>query len=100
MKKLLTSLLVFSLGSMMSLANAATMSSPYHADVPVNSQTSEEQTQAMQKGLSQVLIKLSGNRHVIDNPAIKVKLKSAESLVEQFGYQRSQIDKPFLLQLE
>lgn len=100
MKKLLLSMLVFFLGWTTLAVHAATINSLYHADVPVATQSTEERAKATQQGLAQVLIKLSGSRQVIDNPTIKAKLTAAENLVEQFGYERSQIDKPYLLQLD
>lgn len=58
----------------------------YEGIVPVKSQSSEERYMATQKALAEVLIKVSGNSQIINNPRIKSRLITANHLVQEFGY--------------
>lgn len=81
---------------------AVKVGSLYQADIPVRSQAIEERKQAMQKALEQVLIKVSGNNQIITDPRIKLHLRNAESVVQEFGYVRPALtdaSAPYLLQI-
>jgi hypothetical protein len=58
----------------------------YEGIVPVKSQSSAERHAATQKALAEVLIKVSGNNQIINNPRIKTRLATANHLVQEFGY--------------
>lgn len=65
---------------------AVEMQSIYKASIPVTSQSDENKNIALQKGLEQVLIGVSGNEHILDNPKLKTSLAHAEDLAEEFSY--------------
>jgi hypothetical protein len=67
--------------------DAVEMQSIYQASVPVASQSDADRVAALQKGLEQVLIEVSGNSHILDNNAkLKASLAHAEDIVQQYSY--------------
>src|SRR3990167_3580501 len=76
----------------------------YQAQIPVASQTSEERNQVLQQGLTQVLIKVSGDNGVLNHPKIKLRLEElAGTLMQEFSYSPSNLPdnaKPYFLQLD
>jgi len=58
----------------------------YEANVAVRSQAAKERQYAAQKGLQQVLVRMSGSASVLKNSAIQSKVSKAESYVQQFQY--------------
>jgi hypothetical protein len=65
---------------------AVKMPGLYQAELTVSSQTEELKEQAIQDGLLQVLIKVSGNTQIEDNPVIKSSLKKAAYYVQEYDY--------------
>jgi len=68
---------------------ALEMKSLYRAEVPVTSQQATARTEGLKDALQSVLIKVSGNNQISDNPAIQEKLDEAISLVNEYGYKTS-----------
>jgi hypothetical protein len=68
-------------------AFAVKMDNLYEVKIPVASQQAEERTVAVQEGLKQVLIKLSGNAEIENNADIKAALKRADYYVLEYGYE-------------
>ncbi len=58
----------------------------YQATLPVSSQLASERSQLISQGLSQVLIKVSGDAQVMSNKAIQSSMGSAEQLMQEFSY--------------
>lgn len=69
----------------------------YTAVVSVPSAEATERTLAVKQAFNQVLVKLSGNRTLLDNPKVKTALDDAEQFVEQFEYQTRPHDGQLLL---
>lgn len=59
----------------------------YQASIPVVDQSQGERRLAAREALKAVLIKLSGNDKVADNPAIDQALNRAPGLIQQYQYQ-------------
>ncbi len=81
---------------------AARVNSLYTAQVPVTSQSAQEKAQAVPQAFGQVLIKVSGNNQILDNPEIKSRLGAAENLMQEFSYSTPPIPdsaKPYLLEV-
>ncbi len=64
----------------------------YGASVPVVSQTSRERSRAAQKGLEQVLIRVSGSIKVAESPNIISALSKASTYLEQYHYQLRRLE--------
>lgn len=84
--KRLVSLGVIFLAILVNNVQAARVSSLYKAEVPVTSQSAQDRTQALSDAMAQVLIKVSGNSQIIDNPNIKSRLSNAAHYMQEFGY--------------
>lgn len=72
-----------------SAAFAVKVDSIYQADIPVASQSVEDRAKGAQKGLAEVLVKVSGNSQILANEKIKSHLKDAETFVTEFSYASS-----------
>ena len=66
------------------LAQAA--ADPYQVMIPVATQSPLDQEEAVQQGLLQVLIRLTGNANIEKNRAIKKGLARAEYYVQEIYY--------------
>lgn len=60
----------------------------HSAQVPVADQSSQALASASRTALAEVLVKVSGSRNVLDNPAIRAALADARSHVQQYAYSR------------
>jgi len=58
----------------------------YQADVPVASQSDQEKERVLPMALTEVLVKASGNAHVLDNPKLQSGLVKASKLAQEFSY--------------
>ena len=58
----------------------------YQAVVPVLSQSAKDRQYAAQKGMQEVLIRMSGSESVLANEQIKRAVDKAQSYIEQFQY--------------
>jgi hypothetical protein len=67
-------------------ALAVKVNSLYQAAIPVNSQSTMVRQQAIKDAFAQILIKVSGNNLIMNNPALKSPLCSAEKPVQEFTY--------------
>jgi hypothetical protein len=67
-------------------ASAVQVDSIYSVTVPTVTQSADEKNEAVQQGLIDVLIKVSGSAQVLDNPKVKARLQNANSLVQEFSY--------------
>lgn len=76
---------------------AQPVSDLYKATVSVAGSEETDRNVAMQQALSQVLVKLSGDRTLVENARVKAKLAQAEKFVEQFEYQTRPHDGQRLL---
>jgi hypothetical protein len=65
---------------------AAGVSDLYEAQVPVSSQTPEEQARAVKDAFQKVLLKVMGNRHTLAQAPLAPMLEEASKLVQQFRY--------------
>jgi len=96
-------LVLICLFGMIGMVNAVRVADLYQGRVPVASQSQEERNQVLQQGLGQVLVKVSGNTQVLNNPKVQSHLSGANSLVQEFSYSASHQPnetKPYLLQLD
>jgi hypothetical protein len=77
----------FLLLSGISEAVAAEQPSIYQASVPIATRSDQDRDAATKVALSQVLVKVSGNSHLLDNnAALKNGLAHADDYVEEFSY--------------
>jgi len=101
MKKIGIVLLMYSLT--VSLALAVRVANLYQGVLPVASQSVGERNQLVDDALAQVLVKVSGNNDILQNPDVKSHLKSASSLMQEFSYSPAPSfpgnTKPYYLQL-
>jgi len=87
MHKLFCIALSLSLLAVSPLALAVRVHSIYQAEIPVASQSAKDKAAAAQIGIAQVLIKVSGNSHALeDNLSLKGNLAHADDLVQQYSY--------------
>ncbi len=61
----------------------------YSAEVAVADQSSAELVRASRLGLSEVLVKVSGNAEVLGNPVIKEALGGAREHIQRYAYSRN-----------
>ncbi len=59
----------------------------YRATIPVRSQDAKERQYAAQKGLQEVLVRMSGSEAVLENPQVQSEVDNAQRYIEQFQYQ-------------
>jgi uncharacterized protein len=67
-------------------AGAETVSNLYEAEVPVSGQTSEARAQGIREAFAAVLVKVSGDRSLVNNPDLSGLLNRASSLIQQYRY--------------
>ncbi|MGI9275961.1 MAG: DUF2066 domain-containing protein [Endozoicomonas sp.] len=72
---------------------ASQVSSLYRVEVPVNSQAEVERQQAMNRGMAEVLVKVTGQRQVLSEPVVKTALRRATTYVRGFGYKREDTEE-------
>lgn len=72
-----------------SFVYAVHVNSVYTADMLVPSQSTDDRLAAEGPALEQVLVKLSGDTNVVNNPAVEARLKNADKLVQEFSYSPS-----------
>lgn len=100
MKKSLFRIVLVGLLLSANLAWAVRVSLLYQAVLPVTSQSTEERNKMLQQGLSQVLIKISGNNQILMNPKVKSHLNAADRLIQEFSYTNGPTSaQPYLLQM-
>lgn len=73
--------------------SAAEETTRYEAEVPVpTGEAAEAQGLAIDQALRQVMVKVSGRRHVLEREAARPILEQAEGLVRQYRYRTSPAD--------
>ncbi|MBT1065152.1 DUF2066 domain-containing protein [Bowmanella sp. Y26] len=65
---------------------AALVPNLYDARVPIAQQSPKAQQQASREALRQVLVKVRGNRDILESQPIRNKLTSAESFISQYRF--------------
>jgi len=68
-------------------AQAVEVNDIYKASVAVNSQTSRDRAIALKKALAAVMLKVGGEKSVLENDAIKKSLKKHQLYLNQYRYQ-------------
>ncbi|MGB0733578.1 MAG: DUF2066 domain-containing protein [Pontibacterium sp.] len=71
-------------------AHAAQVSDLYSSRLLVAQQSSQPTAEQARKGLSQVLVKVAGNRKILSYPAVLNRLKQSANALAGFGYQDAQ----------
>ncbi|WP_339405372.1 DUF2066 domain-containing protein [Pseudomonas helleri] len=73
--------------SFFSLAShAEILTGLYQVREPVTSQTPEERTQATQKALETLVLRLTGDAKALQNPALEAIRKDPQQIISQYGY--------------
>ncbi len=69
------------------MASAVRVDSIYTAEIPVASHSENDKKEAIQAGLAQVFVKVSGNIRVMEkNPSLAESLKQADSVIRDTNY--------------
>ncbi|MFN2361101.1 MAG: DUF2066 domain-containing protein [Marinobacter sp.] len=74
-------------------AAAVTVTGLYSVEIPVASSQPEDLKQGYADGLSQVFVRVSGTRDVLDNEGVEALLEDAESLLQSYQFLRSDKDE-------
>ena len=73
--------------SFFSLAShAEILTNLYQVREPVSSQTPEERTQATQKALETLVLRLTGDAKAVQSPALEAIRKDPQQIISQYGY--------------
>ena len=73
--------------SFFSLASQAEiLTGLYQVREPVSSQTPEERTQATQKALETLVLRLTGDAKAVQSPALEAIRKDPQQIISQYGY--------------
>ncbi|EKD69949.1 MAG: hypothetical protein ACD_46C00690G0003 [uncultured bacterium] len=79
---------------------AVKVSSLYQADMPVATQLEDARSEAVRQGFIHILVKLSGNPDIAENPLIKENVKKAEYYVQEYSYaQPTTTSSMYMLQI-
>lgn len=78
---------------------AVRVASIYQATLPAKTQSPEEKNELATKGLTNVLIKVTGNPDIMDNPSLKFQLNNAARFIQNAEYTAG-TKSPFLLKLK
>ena len=80
---------------------AVKMSSLYEITEPVASQSTQDRLQGIRQGLQQVLIRVSGDSTIVNQPGVKTALKKPERFVQEYSYldPPSAADTGFILKM-
>lgn len=63
----------------------------YEAEVPITTQDSAQRPDAMKAALAEVLIKVSGNRAIAEQPGVAELINNAPQYVQQFVYRNATV---------
>ena len=64
----------------------------YQVEVSVSGQGKTERDKAASRAMSEVLIRVTGQRKTLSHPAIKTELKRATSFLQGYSYRREEVD--------
>lgn len=67
-------------------AFALKVTSLYQVEVSIVSQTEDIKEQAIQEGFAQVLMKVSGDPNILDNPLIRANVRRADYYVQDYSF--------------
>ena len=67
-------------------AQAAVVKGLYSQDIPVAGQGFQERAQAMSQAFSQVLVKVAGQREVLDNTVVREAMAKPDTYIRKFGF--------------
>lgn len=84
---LLTCLLLLS-----PLASATQVRDLYQVEVPVSGQGKDERDKAVSRAMSEVLVRVTGQRKTLSHPEIKTGLQRATSFLQGYSYRREEVD--------
>ena len=73
-------------------SQASRISDLYQVEVPVDGQGSSDRSRATSKAMSEVLVKVTGQRQTLSNPAVKSALRKATSYLQGYSYRRDEVD--------
>lgn len=76
---------------------ADSIKSLYQAQIPVNSQSVDERNAVLQSALQQVLIKVSGNSQILNNPDITHSITDLNTMIQAFGYTKATNGQGYIL---
>lgn len=94
---------LFILGTFILPVHAERVANLYSASWPVENQSTEVREKAMQNAFAEVLIRVSGNKQVIEDPQVREALPNAQNYMRQYSYKRLSAEeqmvyeKPLLL---
>jgi len=80
-----------------SASHAVVVKNLYSAEVAVADNSQKALSAGSRAALSEVLVKISGNAEVLQNPVLQSALGNARNLVQQYAYSRQQGDSGELL---
>ena len=86
----------FSLLLLMGLSSsvlAAKVANLYKQEIPINSQGEQERQDAMGQALTNVLIKVTGQRDALNLPAVQAAMRNPAPYVQSYSYHRDEQDK-------
>jgi hypothetical protein len=73
----------------------------YSEEVSVANQNEEQRDEAIQQAFTRLLIKISGDNSILENPAIKTAIVNAKNKVQEFEYiPTHDASQPFLLNIQ
>lgn len=78
---------------------AVRVASIYQATLPATSQSPDQKSELASKGLVKVLIKVTGNPDIMENPSLKFQLNNASRFIQSANYTPG-TKSPFLLKLK
>lgn len=72
-------------------AAASRVNQLYRMEVPVESQSASERNRAVSRSMSEVLVKVTGQRQSLSHPAVKDALRKATSYLQGYSYRRDEV---------
>jgi hypothetical protein len=76
-----------------SYSNAIEMADLYIAEVPVESQNPMDLAEGARRGMKSVLVRVSGNSNIAQNPLIKRELRRPQNYYYQYSYLRNDLSE-------
>ncbi|UYM16837.1 DUF2066 domain-containing protein [Endozoicomonas euniceicola] len=74
------------------LSMASQVNDLYQVEVPVSGQDSDDRRQATFRAMSEVLVRVTGQRQTLSNPAVKRALQKATNYLQGYSYHRDEVD--------
>ncbi|MDX1369184.1 DUF2066 domain-containing protein [Pseudomonas sp.] len=89
--RLIARLLILSLPLFCLSSEAATVSDLYQVREPVASQQPEERDAALGRALQTLVLRLTGDREAVNNPALAELRKDPQQIISQYGYEEDRL---------